>query len=139
MLYSQTAGSGTLREGFGNRLYLLEQRPDENWENAPNFGNSKNIVGTEKIIENILEDNNNSVDQQAYVRARLFDMLLGDWGRHDDQWRWATFKEEKRTLYKPIARDRDQAYTKFDGVLVRTLLHAANLDHLQNFDGYIRM
>ena len=30
---------------YGNRLYLFEQRPDENWEEAANFGNSKNIVG----------------------------------------------------------------------------------------------
>jgi hypothetical protein len=125
-------------EDFGNRLYLLEQRPDENWETAPNFGNSKNIVSTEKLIEKLLKNNENRVDQQLYVRSRLFDMFIGDWGRHEDQWRWASFESDNGTLYQPIPRDRDQAYTKFDGLLVRALLHAANQDNLQNFKGIIR-
>ena len=123
---------------FGNQLYLLEQRPDENWEEAANFANSKKIIGTEKLLENIREDNDNSVDQQLYVRSRLFDMIIGDWGRHEDQWRWALIEDGKKNIYKPIPRDRDQAYTKFDGVLLGFLLTMADLRHLQSFKGTIR-
>ncbi len=36
---------------FGDKLYLFEQRPDGNWEEAPNFGYSKKIIGTEKLLE----------------------------------------------------------------------------------------
>ncbi|HET9433909.1 MAG TPA: hypothetical protein VFO37_09150, partial [Chitinophagaceae bacterium] len=78
----------SFNKDFANQLYLFEQRPDENWETAANFGNSKNIVGTEKMFSELLEDNDHSVDQLAYIRARLFDFLIGDWGRHEDQWRW---------------------------------------------------
>ena len=42
---------------------------------------------------------------------RLFDMLLGDWDRHQDQWRWAAFKEDGVTTYRPVPRDRDQAFS----------------------------
>jgi hypothetical protein len=28
-------------------------------------------------------------DEDEYIKARLFDMLIGDWDRHYDQWRWA--------------------------------------------------
>ncbi len=129
---------GEFNEDFGDELYLFEQRPDENWETAPNFGNAKNIIGTDKLFEKLREDNDNTVDQLAYVRARLFDILIGDWGRHEDQWRWAAFKNDKQTLYKPVPRDRDQAYTKFDGFLVRILIQAAGAKHLQTFDHKIK-
>ena len=125
---------GKFSDSSGNILYTFEQRPDENWETAANFGNSKKIVSTEKMLEKILEDNDNKVDQKAFVRARLFDIFIGDWGRHDDQWRWATFKDGKKTTYVPIPRDRDNAFTKFDGVLLNTLIRAAGAYHLQSFD-----
>ncbi len=125
---------GKFSDSTGNTLYTFEQRPDENWETAANFGNSKKIVGTDKMLEKILEDNDNKVDQKAFVRARLFDIFIGDWGRHDDQWRWATFKDGKKTTYVPIPRDRDNAFTKFDGVLLNTLIRAAGAYHLQSFD-----
>ena len=124
----------SFNKDFANQLYLFEQRPDENWEPAANFGNSKNIVGTEKMFSELQEDNDNSVDQLAYVRARLFDFVIGDWGRHEDQWRWASFKKGDEKIYKPIPRDRDQAYTKFDGKWLKAALSIASLDHLQSFD-----
>ena len=104
-------------EEYGDQLYLFEERPDENQQDAPNFGNAKNIVGSEKLLEKINDDNDNHVDQVAFVRARLFDMFIGDWGRHPDNWRWAEFEQGKQTIYRPVPRDRDQAYTKIDGLL----------------------
>ena len=40
-------------------------------------------------------DASGSVDQQEFARARLFDMLVGDWDRHEGQWRWKEQKTEK--------------------------------------------
>lgn len=124
----------SFNKDFGDQLYLFEQRPDENWETAPNFGNSKNIVGTEKMLSELKEDNDHSVDQLSYVKARLFDFLIGDWGRHEDQWRWASFKKGDEKIYKAVPRDRDQAYTKFDGKWLKAGISAGDLDHLQSFD-----
>lgn len=124
----------SFNKDFGDQLYLFEQRPDENWETATNFGNSKNIIGTEKLFSELLEDNDHSVDQLAYVRARLFDFFIGDWGRHEDQWRWASFKNDDEKIYKPVPRDRDQAFTKFDGKWLKASIATADLDHLQSFD-----
>ena len=100
---------------YGDQLYLFEERPDENQEDAYNFGNSKNVIGSEKLFEKIYDENDNRVDQLAFVRARLFDIFIGDWGRHPDNWRWAEFDYGKQTIYKPVPRDRDQAYTKING------------------------
>ena len=41
-------------------------------------------------------------------------MAIGDWDRHQDQWRWAVFKEEGKTIYRPVPRDRDQAFSLMD-------------------------
>ncbi len=125
-------------DSFANALYLFEQRADEDWGTAPNFGNSNNIIGTEKMLEKILEDNDDVVDQDAFVKARLFDMLIGDWGRHEDQWRWATFENGKKTTYVPVPRDRDNAFSIFDGALLKFMLKVANADHMQSFDYKIK-
>ncbi len=54
---------GEFNDAYGDKLYLLEQRPDENWEDAPNLGNSENIISTQKILEILLNDNKIEVDQ----------------------------------------------------------------------------
>jgi hypothetical protein len=95
---------------------LFEERPDENQEDAANFGNSKNVIGSEKLFEKLYDENDNYADQVAFVRARLFDIFIGDWGRHPDNWRWAEFDMGKQTIYQPVPRDRDQAYSKIDGL-----------------------
>ena len=132
------AALDSFNEDYANRLYLLEQRPDEDWSPANNLGNSKNIVGTEKLLENLAEDNDNIVDQEMYIRARLFDMFIGDWGRHEDQWRWASSKQNGKTIYRPIPRDRDQTYSRFDGALTKLLLSLAKMGHLESFSGDIK-
>jgi hypothetical protein len=113
--------SATLREfdaDFGDQLYLFEERPDDDQRNAAYFGNSPEVISTEKMMEAVSAKNNHFVDQAFYIRSRLFDMFLSDWGRHEDQWRWASFDVQEGKMYRPIPRDRDQAYTLFDGLLV---------------------
>ena len=128
---------GEYNEKYGNQLYMFEERPDENQENAPHFGNSKNVIGSEKLFKNIYEDNDYYVNQKAFAKARLFDMMIGDWGRHADQWRWASFKEKGRTEYRPIPRDRDQAYTRFDGFYPFIASHIAGATQLESYDYHI--
>jgi hypothetical protein len=129
---------GEFNDRFANTLCLFEERPDDNQEDAPNFGYSKDVVSTAKMYEKIYEKNDHRVDQQAFVRARLFDIFLGDWGRHDDQWRWAKFQEDGKTIYKPVPRDRDQAYTMFDGIIPFIGTTPEELEHLKSFKGKIK-
>src|SRR3989441_484564 len=46
------------------------------------------------------------------------DVFIGDWDRHHDQWRWARFDSGEVHWWRPIPRDRDQAFARLDGVLV---------------------
>lgn len=114
-----TPALGEFQEEFGGMLVMLEEDADEDWSDYKYFGFTENAVSSETVMEDLLEDNDNEVDQRAVLRARLFDMWIGDWDRHEGQWRWAEFEkeDEKGNLYRPIPEDRDNVFFKFDGVL----------------------
>ena len=110
---------GDYNTDYGDELYMIEERPEENYSEKKNFGYADDIESTHDIITKIRKDEKYKIDENAYIRARLFDMLIGDWDRHQDQWRWAQFNQENGDkLFKPIPRDRDQVFSNFDGALL---------------------
>ncbi|WP_205503511.1 BamA/TamA family outer membrane protein [Rufibacter psychrotolerans] len=130
---------GKYLKGFANTIGLFEERPDEDMSDLASFGNSENVVGTDKVLENTLEDQNDEVDQRSLLRARLLDFFIADWDRHDDQWRWAEFKKEgKGKLYKPVPRDRDQAFFVNQGVIPNIASRRWILPKVQGFDESLR-
>jgi hypothetical protein len=111
------AGLDEFRNVFANKLCLLEERPSgKGWEHNELFGAADEIVNTEKMLDQIFSNTENIVDQQTFLRIRLFDMLINDWDRHEDQWVWAIKKTKREDLYIPIGRDRDQSFSKTDGI-----------------------
>jgi hypothetical protein len=128
------AALDTFSEQFGNDLYLLEQRPDGDWSDADNLGNFKEFSSTDKVIEKLQEDNHNKADQFAFVKSRLFDMLISDWDRHEDNWRWGVKDTLNKHLYIPVPRDRDQAFYTHNGVIIDRTLPLTDLGFMQNFD-----
>ncbi|MXV17710.1 BamA/TamA family outer membrane protein [Hufsiella ginkgonis] len=108
---------GPYIQQVGGKMGYIEARPDEDVSDFKSFGNAANAISTKKLYEKLRDDNDNEVDQKMFLKARLFDILIGDWDRHEDQWRWAEFKKEKGSVYRPIPRDRDQAFAKYDGLL----------------------
>ncbi|HEX5819071.1 MAG TPA: hypothetical protein VFY20_09340, partial [Gemmatimonadales bacterium] len=113
----EDAALGEFRD-FAGMLGVIEERPDEGRDGEAGFAGASEIVGTDKMLERIEERAGHAVDAPAYLRARLMDLLLGDWDRHVDQWRWARHDSAGLTLWRPIPRDRDQAFAKYDGVLL---------------------
>jgi hypothetical protein len=101
---------------YGNRLYLVEERARSDWSTMSVFGGSRQVISTEKLLEKVLNHSNNKVDAATFLRARLLDILIGDWDRHEEQWDWAAFSLNDETLYRPIPKDRDQAFVQLDGV-----------------------
>lgn len=116
------------RSDFSNQLALYEQRAAHDLSDKDNFGNTTDAIKTSKLISQMLADHDIIVEEHEVLRNRLFDMFIGDWDRHEDQWRWAEFncKKENHELcthqkgvykyYIPIPKDRDQAFSVFDGV-----------------------
>lgn len=123
---------------YGDELYYVEERPTDSQKDLVSFGKPKAIVGTDDVLKNLRKDEKYSVDENEYIKARLFDMLIGDWDRHHDQWRWGEFEENGKIIYKPIPRDRDQAFTKYDGTLLAIIMNMPTLRHMQTFKDKIR-
>ena len=122
---------GRARERVGGTLMWFEDHPDESGEGRPHFGEAPNLVGAGKLRRELDADADHRVDARFYLRARLFDLVLGDWDRHTDQWRWAAFEPgeldpslsgdaaTKGKVYRAVARDRDYALNDRDGALFR--------------------
>ncbi|MEO2127045.1 MAG: metallophosphoesterase [Christiangramia sp.] len=107
----------------GDDIYMLVERPEEGWKGYESFGSpNHDIVSTAGMIERLRRDEKYVLDEKAYVRARIFDMLIGDWDRHQDQWRWAEVEDaEGIHHFEPVPRDRDQVFSNFDGAFFGTL------------------
>ena len=106
---------GEFRSEFAGLLGTIEERPTDE---GPGFAGAGKIVGTVDLFERLEKHQDERVDDNAYLAARLVDLLLGDWDRHQDQWRWARFGKGSDAPWKPIPRDRDQAFARFDGLLL---------------------
>lgn len=111
---------GSFNSIFGGTMNLFEERPDGKvWKDAAFFGNPDKITKTPDLVEDMLDSPDTKVDEPWALRTRLLDFLVGDWDRHDDQWAWTVLKQKDGTkLHRPIPRDRDQAFSDYDGLVV---------------------
>ncbi|KYG83451.1 metallophosphoesterase [Roseivirga echinicomitans] len=108
---------GLHMQDFANTLALFEERPNKENIEEPFFGSGDDVLSSPDLYEKLRKDNDNHVDQVFVARNRLFDFWIGDWDRHDDQWRWVEYdKKDDEKLYKPIPRDRDVAFFAGEGL-----------------------
>jgi hypothetical protein len=115
---------GFYRSLFANQVCLLELRDPTR--------DKSNSRSTAKLLEKMVEDNDHVVEQKEVLRARLLDMVVGDFDRHFDQWKWGITDTGKGKLYYPIARDRDQAFFNSDGLLLK-IVSQRRLPFLRGF------
>ncbi len=102
---------------FANSLCYLEER-----EPTPDESKTKSTDG---VLKSMLKKNNQQILQEEVLKARLLDMLLADWDRHADQWRWAEKDSTGHIFYYAIPRDRDQAYFNSNGILIKIARYVA--------------
>ncbi|MGC4038017.1 MAG: metallophosphoesterase [Chitinophagaceae bacterium] len=99
---------GKFRTDFANLLCLLEEREP---------GGYKKTSSTDDMVKELQKDNDNSIDQHEILNARLLDMFMMDFDRHEDQWRWTYNKTDKGKEFFALPRDRDQPFFVSKGVL----------------------
>jgi len=102
---------------FKEMLGLLEERPTVDPDEEVGFAGAERIASTQKVWDHLTADSRHRADSRALLAARLVDVLVGDWDRHPEQWRWARFDEAGVHVWRPIPRDRDQAFSRLDGLL----------------------
>ena len=113
---ARLSGFNCVPPGF--KLGMIEERPTEPPDNEVGFAGAVELAGTKKLFEHLEHSSRHRVDSRAFLAARLMDVFIGDWDRHQDQWRWARFDSGEVRWWRPIPRDRDQAFARLDGVLV---------------------
>ena len=106
---------GSYKDDVWEGLYLFEERPNGDRRDVESFGRSRDIIGTPDMFDEILDDHDNQVDQEHFLKCRLFDVYINDWDRHEDQWRWAGFKDGDEYIYRAVPRDRDQTFFLNEG------------------------
>lgn len=112
------SGLGSYSPILADRFALFEERPDEDVSGVASFGYSEEAMSYRTVYRKITGDNDHRIDQRMYAKTRLFDILIADWDRHPDQWRWVSFEPPDREgkIYRPIPRDRDFAFFRLDGL-----------------------
>lgn len=108
---------GPFRGEFAGLLGTLAEHPDEGPDGTPGFAGSRRIVDTETLLERLREDPDEPVDARAFLTARLVDVYLGDWDRHEGQWRWARLEAGGGRRWAPVPEDRDYALVDYRGAL----------------------
>jgi hypothetical protein len=124
---------GEHRQQFRGRLGTIEERPTDGFAGSRDVEGSGNPVRPRppcdgsapepfddelQDLRKKLEDSpENRVDARAFLTARLMDVYFGDWDRHWDQWRWARFDAGGVKWWRPIPRDRDNAFSDNHGLI----------------------
>ncbi|PKV75685.1 hypothetical protein [Pontibacter ramchanderi] len=105
---------GEYAEAVQGKVYMLEEKFESMADTLRMFGNVAGFVNSDEALRLRYETNTHHFDQRAFARARLLDVLVGDWDRHKGQWDWAVYADSTDTLYQPIPKDRDQVFLKMD-------------------------
>ncbi|MGD1044119.1 MAG: BamA/TamA family outer membrane protein [Bacteroidota bacterium] len=67
-----------------------------------------------KLLENNLH---HRVDELQYLKARLIDILFGDWDRSADQWQWLKIQTPANIIWEPVPLIHRQAFVRLNGLL----------------------
>lgn len=130
---------GEFAQDFANELCVFEERPSgKGWEKTSLTRFADDVINSEKLFEEITEDNDSRVDEKKFLQVRIFDMLINDWDRHEDQWVWLKHKKNGISTYSPFARDRDQGFSKVNGLALYFLTRPWTVQSLQSLKPKIK-
>ncbi len=107
---------GEFRKEFAGMVGMLEEDPQTKKPVTPGFERFSDLMETPELWELMDKDASQRIDDRAMLKARLFDMLIGDYDRHKDQWDFG--KDRATGLWVPVPKDRDLAFVRFDGLMI---------------------
>lgn len=101
---------------FKDRMYFLEYETDGvgQWTGLDNVVKITSTEGVQKLAS---KHDNFAIDTANLIRARLFDLLIGDWDRHAKNWGWIVTQKDEKILATVMACDRDNAFYGIGGVV----------------------
>ena len=130
-------GSAEANERLRGKLVLLEEKYSSPRAHSPLLPTARTYLSNEDMRARLYADPRARPDGPALLRARLLDVLIGDWDRHAGQWQWAELPDPARAgrqLLVPVPKDRDQAFFRLsDGAVPWLLTRKFAVRHLVTF------
>ena len=120
---------GEYQSDFAGLMGTFQEYPTAASGNNPGFSGVTEVLDYEEMWERLEASPRDRIDSKAYLKARLLDVLMGDWDRHRKQWRWANLPG--KPFWQPIPEDRDQVFCRYDGLLL--FVTRFTLPYLLNF------
>ncbi len=97
------------------KVVLVEEKFDgKPMAAATGVAGAHDVLDSEDVLRACFAEPEATLDARAFARARLFDLWIGDWDRHEGQWTWAETGPKNARRYLPVPKDRDQAFFRFD-------------------------
>jgi hypothetical protein len=128
---------GAFAQNYDGALYYIEKQIPSEMLSIDHTALNDTVVTTQKVLEQLRASASNKIDETGYIRARIFDMLIGDWNRNESQWDWLSSSTNGITVYAPISKNSDQAFSKMgDGPLMRLITYfSKKRRNLENYSG----
>ena len=120
---------GEFRKDFAGLVGQVYEFPGAKSDKNPGFQGATELLKHDAFYKRMEADPKDRPDARAFLKARLFDILIGDWDRHRDQFRWAKFPGQP--FWRPIPDDRDQAFSRYEGFVLT--LARSRIPILENY------
>lgn len=114
------ANQDSITNYLAGRMVILEEEPGSKWKQNERFGYPIDIAQTTEVLAQ--KKKIDAIDTLAYLKCRLFDILISDWDRHEGQWKWVIRETDEGRLAEPFPIDRDMAFGRFDDGLVNYII-----------------
>jgi hypothetical protein len=108
---------GEFRDVFKGLPGTFSEYPTAATAEHSGYEGATEIIDHLALFAKIAESPDDQAAIREYLRARLFDVFISDFDRHRKQWRW--MRKPGDSLWHPIPEDRDQAFARYDGFIVR--------------------
>ncbi|WP_072144856.1 hypothetical protein [Hymenobacter sp. AT01-02] len=138
-------GLGHASERLQGDVVMLEDKFSNKNDRVDALREAEEFEESDVVLSERYKNQKNRLDESAYLRARLLDLWIGDWDRHEGQWDWAAFAQPDGTrLWRPIPKDRDQVFFRFDDGLLSWVVSRIVPKfrtfgpHYQSIEGYTR-
>src|SRR6266702_3352374 len=123
---------GEFRKDFAGLVGQVYEYAAGKSDRNPGFEGATEILKHDEFYKRIESDPTNRADARALLKARLLDIMIGDFDRHRDQWRWAKLPGKEQ--WQPIPDDRDQAFCRYEGLVLA--LARPRVPILQNYSDH---
>ena len=110
---------GEFRKDFAGVVGTFAEYPTAADAHHPGYEGAVEIIDHMKLYAKLADSPDERAAVREFLRARLLDLFVSDFDRHRKQWRWA--RRPGDPLWHPIPEDRDQAFARYEGWLVRAV------------------